>query len=229
MELVDLDETFGIVLAGEGWHPGIIGIVASRIVEEFGRPAVLIAVENGVGKGSGRSIAPFDLHAALTACADCFVRFGGHRAAAGITILPERIPEFAARFNAVARERLTPDDLIPELRVDMNLPLAAATEDFLKLLKHCEPHGIGNPAPVFVARGVHADAKPKRIGDTGIRAKLTDDAVSLDAIAWDFAHRLADIDWTAPMDVAYRLERDEWNGRSRLQARLADVRPAHGA
>ena len=224
LDVLDLDATFGLVLAREGWHPGVIGIVASRVVEETGRPALLIAVENGVGKGSGRSIPAFDLHGALVACREHFVRFGGHRAAAGVTIAAPEIPAFAEHFNAIARERLTLSDLAPELRIDLDLPLAEATDDLLKLLRHCEPHGIGNPAPVFLACGVHADAAPKRIGDSGIRTRLTAGAVSLDAIAWEFAHRVAGIDWSAPMDVAYRLERDEWNGRSRLQARIADVR-----
>ena len=224
LDEIDLDETYGLVLASEGWHPGVIGIVASRVVEETGRPAILIAIENGIGKGSGRSIPPFDLHSALTACRGHFMRFGGHRAAAGITIDAANIGAFAADFNAIARERLTADDLIPELRVDLDLPLGSATESLLKLLRHCEPHGIGNPGPMFVAHGVHAEAAPKRVGDNGIRVRLTDDTNALDAISWDFAPRVSTVDWTAPMDVAYRLERDEWNGRIKLQARLADIR-----
>lgn len=223
LDEIDLDETYGLVLASEGWHPGVIGIVASRVVEETGRPAILIAIENGVGKGSGRSIPPFDLHAALTACRAHFVRFGGHRAAAGITIDAANIGAFAADFNAIARERLTADDLIPELRVDLDLPLGSATEGLLKLLRHCEPHGIGNPGPMFVAHGVHADGTPKRVGENGIRIRLTDDTNTLEAISWDFAPRVASVDWAAPMDVAYRLERDEWQGRIKLQARLADI------
>lgn len=223
LDEIDLDETYGIVLASEGWHAGVIGIVASRVVEETGRPAMLISIENGIGKGSGRSIPPFDLHAALTACRENFIRFGGHRAAAGITIDAANIGAFASQFNAIARERLTADDLIPELHVDLELPLGSATEELLKLLRHCEPHGVGNPGPLFVARGVRADSAPKRVGDNGIRVRLTDDVTALDAISWEFAPRVATIDWTAPMDVAYRLERDEWNGRAKLQARLADI------
>ena len=224
LDEIDLDETYGIVLASEGWHAGVIGIVASRVVEETGRPAILIAIENGIGKGSGRSIPPFDLHSALTACRTHFIRFGGHRAAAGITIDAANIGAFASDFNAIARERLTADDLVPDLHIDLDLPLGAATEDLLKLLRHCEPHGIGNPGPMFAAHGVHAEAAPKRIGDNGIRVRLTDDTNALDAISWDLAPRIATIDWAAPMDVAYRLERDEWNGRVRLQARIADIR-----
>lgn len=224
LDAIDLDATYGLVIAGEGWHPGIIGIVASRVVEETGRPTMLIAVENGVGKGSGRSIPAFDLHGALTACAQHLTRFGGHRAAAGITIDAERIDAFTAQFNAIARERLEPDDLMPELRVDLEIPLGWATESFLESLRAFEPHGVGNPAPVFVARGVRAATTPRRIGEAGIRTQLAHGSARIDAIAWDFAARAAKVNWTAPMDVAFRLERDEWQGRARVQARLADIR-----
>src|SRR6478672_11359883 len=104
---MDLSSTYGIVLAEQGWHPGVIGIVASRIVEEFGRPTVLVALEGGEGKGSGRSISAFDLHGGLSKCRDLLTRFGGHRSAAGVTIAADRVGAFAARFNEVARSRLT--------------------------------------------------------------------------------------------------------------------------
>jgi single-stranded-DNA-specific exonuclease len=224
LDAIDLDETFGIVLASDEWHPGVIGIVASRVVEETARPTVLVAVEGGVGKGSGRSIPAFDLHGALSDCQSLFVRFGGHRAAAGITIDASRIDEFAMRFNAVARGKLTRDDLSHELRVDLAMPLSMATEDLLDALRHCEPYGVGNPSPVFLATNVRAQTPPRRIGETGMRVRIEDETGAVDAVAWDFAHRLADFDWRAPFDVAYRLERDEWQGRTRLQARLCDVR-----
>lgn len=224
LDTIDLDETFGIVLASAEWHAGVIGIVASRIVEETARPTVLIAIEHGIGKGSGRSIPAFDLHGALTECRSLFVRFGGHRAAAGITIDAARIDEFASRFNSVARGKLTREDLAHELRVDLVMPLSLATDELLDALRHCEPYGVGNPSPVFLASGVRASMPPKRIGETGVRVRVEDESGALDAIAWDFAHRLPEVDWRAPFDIAYRLERDEWQGRTRLQARLCDVR-----
>src|SRR4029077_13951106 len=135
---VDMDETFGIILAEEGWHPGVIGIVASRIVEEFGRPTVVVSLDGAVGKGSGRSIPAFDLHAGLTACRDLLTRFGGHRSAAGISITREQVPAFAERFNAIARERLTPEDLVPELRTDLEVTLGELTLQLEALLRHIE-------------------------------------------------------------------------------------------
>lgn len=224
VEALDLDETWGIVLGGEGWHPGVIGIVASRLVEEFCRPTVLIAVEHGIGKGSGRSISAFDLHAGLSACADVMIRYGGHKAAAGLTIDAARIPELAARFNAVARERLRPDDLVPELRVDLEVSLADAGEELETCLRHFEPFGVGNPAPVLATRGVRVTGAPRLIGKDGMRLRFGDGTVELEGIWWGSAERVADFPLSAGADIAYRLERDTYQDRSRLVARLADAR-----
>jgi single-stranded-DNA-specific exonuclease len=226
-----LDDTYGIVLAGDGWHPGVIGIVASRIVEEFARPAVLVALEGGVGKGSGRSIPRFDLHSALTECdaGGLFERFGGHRAAAGVTLAADRVGAFAERFNAVARARLTRDDLVPELRVDLELPIDEVTDELEAMLRHFEPHGVGNAAPVLVSRQVELAAPPRRVGEDGVRLKLRRGAQELDAIGWGLAARAAGLLAGQHVDVAFRLERDEFRGESRLQARLADVVPAGAA
>ena len=224
-ERLDLDRTRGIVLAETGWHPGVIGIVASRIVEEFHRPAVLIALSADEGKGSGRSIPAFDLHAGLAECADVLVRFGGHRAAAGVTIAPAQVDAFAERFNAVACERLAAEDLIPELRVDLEIPLAAATDELEALLKHLEPFGPGNPTPVFVARKVHLAGTARTVGKGGahLKVRLSDGGAELDAIGWGMGEHAARLG-AGPVDVAFRLERDEYMGESRLQAKLADLR-----
>jgi len=219
---LDLDATWGLVLAGDGWHPGVIGIVASRIVEEFGRPTILIALDGEEGKGSGRSIGAFDLHAGIGACQDLLVRYGGHRAAAGLTIARANVAAFADRFAAVARERLTADDLVPELRVDLEVALDDASGDLEALFRHLEPCGVGNPSPVLAARAVRLLGPPKAVGSTGLRLRLATAAGELSAIGWDMAHRARELDVTRPIDVAFRLERDEWNGESRLQARLAD-------
>jgi single-stranded-DNA-specific exonuclease len=221
---LDLASTFGIVLAEQGWHPGVIGIVASRIVEEFGRPTILIAVDGDDGKGSGRSISAFDLHAGLSACRDLFVRFGGHRSAAGVSIQAHRIPEFAARFNAVAAERLTEDDLVPELRVDLEVTLDQVTDELDSLLRHLEPCGIGNPSPVLVARDVVVASPPRVIGKDGLKVAVRGNDRYLVAIGWGMAPRVAELEPGRTIDIAFRIERDDWNGESRLQARLADFR-----
>ena len=221
---MDLPATFGIALAGDGWHPGVIGIVASRIVEEFGRPTMLIALDGELGKGSGRSISVFDLHGALTECRDLLQRFGGHRSAAGITIARDRVDDFAARFNAVAASRLTEDDLIPELRVDLELPLSEANSELETLLRYIEPCGIGNPSPLLVSRGLVVASPPRVVGKDGLKVAFSDDQRTLVMVGWGMGPRAKELDVGMRVDVAYRLERDEWNGESRLQGRLADFR-----
>jgi single-stranded-DNA-specific exonuclease len=220
----DLDSAFGLVIAAEGWHPGVIGIVASRLVEDFYRPVVMVAVDGGVGKGSGRSIPAFDLHGGLTACADLLVRYGGHRAAAGLTVDAARIPELSARFDAVARERLTRDDLTPELRVDLEVPLADANDSLERLLRHFEPFGIGNPAPLLATKGIRLASTPRVIGQNGLKFALRDDTTELEGVWWGVAHRLSEWSATQVVDVAYKLERDLWKDTSRLVARLCDIR-----
>jgi single-stranded-DNA-specific exonuclease len=227
LSALDLDETYGIVLAEEGWHPGVIGIVASRIVEEFGRPTVLVALEGDTGKGSGRSISPFDLHAGLAQCRDLLTRFGGHRSAAGISIRRENVAAFAERFNAVARERLTPEDLVPELRADLVVSLGELTLQLESMLRHVEPCGIGNPSPVLVAKNVTVSAPPRVVGREQEHLKLwlgDSDGAHIEALGWGMARRAGEVEQGTSIDVAFRLESDEWNGEKRLQARLADFR-----
>ena len=221
---LDLEETFGIVLAEEGWHPGVIGIVASRIVEEFGRPTILIALDGEEGKGSGRSISRFDLHAGIGGCRHLLQRFGGHRSAAGVTIARDRVDEFARCFNDAARAALSPDDLVPELRIDLEVALADLTPGFESLLRHLEPCGIGNPSPMLLTRGVRLAAAPRIVGQGGLKLRLQTDHEPLEAVGWSLGHRIGEIDVNRPLDVAFRLERDEYQGVSRLQAKLADFR-----
>lgn len=225
VQQLDLDDTFGIVLADESWHPGVIGIVASRLVEEFGRPTVLIAIAGEQGKGSGRSISKFDLHAALGKARDLLLRFGGHKAAAGVTVARDRIDAFAERFNQVARSLLTPEDLVPEVRVDLEVSMDGMDEKLESLFRHFEPFGIGNPTPVLLARNVTIARPPRTIGRDGLKLVLDTGTGSIEAIGWGFAHRVAEFEPGGCVDVAFRLERDEYRGESRLQARIADVRP----
>jgi single-stranded-DNA-specific exonuclease len=221
---IDLDTTYGIVLAEEGWHPGVIGIVASRLVEELCRPVVLVALNGQEGKGSGRSISAFDLHAGLDACRDLLIRFGGHRAAAGLTVHTDRVAEFACRFNEVARARLVADDLTPEVHVDLEVPLTEATADFEALLRHFEPFGAGNASPVLASRGVRLAMPARTVGRGHLKLRLICDGTAIDAIGWGMGALAAELDVATPFDVAFRLERNEWNGEQRLQAKLADIR-----
>jgi single-stranded-DNA-specific exonuclease len=187
---------------------------------------VLVALDaEGQGKGSGRSIPAFDLHAALAACSGHLVRFGGHRSAAGITIERARLDDFTRAFNDAAMARLTPQDLVPELKVDVEIPLAEATEELEALLRHFEPFGIGNATPMLVSRGVRIASRPRILKGEGLRVCLEQQGVELEAIGWGLAGLAPTLPAGTLVDVAYRLERDDYKGEQTLQARLADVVP----
>jgi single-stranded-DNA-specific exonuclease len=222
---VDLEREWGLVLAREGWHPGVIGIVASRVVERFARPAILIALEGDEGRGSGRSIPRFDLHGALVACAPHLSRFGGHPMAAGLSLPRSALGAFRTAFNRVARERLAPDDLVPTQRVDLVVGIDQLDLRLEKMLRALEPCGPGNPAPVFGAAGIRArDARV--VGGRHVRFVLDDGSGRLQGIGFDWAERVADGWARSSVDVAFRLERDDWQGFAGLQARVLDIRPA---
>jgi single-stranded-DNA-specific exonuclease len=223
----DLERDAGFVLAGDGWHPGVVGIVASRVVERYGRPAFLIAFDGDIGKGSGRSISRFDLHSALLACGDLLERFGGHQMAAGLTIRRDNLDAFRERFAGLTRERLTPDDLGPEQRVDLEVGLADMTHELERLCRYLEPCGTGNASPVFGVRGVRLAAR-SRVGAGHLKGVLDDGRARLPAIGFQWADR---VPWLGdgPVDAAFRLECNEWNGQLTLQARLCAISPAAGA
>ena len=217
-----------LVLAADGWHAGVIGIVASRLVERYGRPTFLVGWEGELGRGSGRSIAGFDLHDALHRVGGCLERYGGHTMAAGLTIRRERFEEFRAGFLAVAGERLGPADLVPAQRVDLELPLGSVSDDLERLMRHLEPCGAGNPAPVFGVRGARA-VDARRVGQNHLKFTLDDGSGALPAIGFRWADLVPDAWLARPLDVAFRLERDEWQGRATLQARVAAIAPSDRA
>lgn len=224
----DPDRDRGVVLASERWHPGVIGIVASRVVERIHRPVVLIALTSSEeGKGSARSIPGFHLYDAMRGCAGLLARFGGHRYAAGCSIHPSNVEAFRAAFDARARAVLAEDDLVPRVRVDLELTLREADADLCRLLRHVGPYGAENPAPVLAARRVSLGASPRIVGSGHLKLTLRSGETMLEAIGFGMAERAAEPGFaSAPLDVAFRLEENVWNGRTTLQARLVDLRPA---
>ena len=220
----DLEREAGFVLVGDGWHPGVVGIVASRVVERYGRPTFLIAFDGDIGKGSGRSISRFDLHAALLGCGDLLERFGGHQMAAGLTIRRENLEAFRERFAGIARESLAPEDLGPEQRVDLEIGLHEVTYELERLCRYLEPCGTGNSSPVFGVRGIRLAGR-SRVGQGHLKGTLDDGRYRLPAIGFQWADR---VPWLsdAPVDAAFRLEVNEWNGQMSLQARLCALGPA---
>jgi single-stranded-DNA-specific exonuclease len=219
----DLERDAGFVLVGDGWHPGVVGIVASRVVERYGRPTFLIAFDGDIGKGSGRSISRFNLHTALLSCGDLLERYGGHHMAAGLTIRRGRLDAFRERFGSVARHTLSPEDLGPEQRVDLEVGLHEVTRELERLCRHLEPCGQGNASPVFGVRGVRFVDRSV-VGNGHLKGVLDDGTTRLWAIGFQWADRVPWLD-DGLVDAAFRVECDEWNGLSSLQARLCALSP----
>ena len=226
----DPAEDFGIVLDGDGWHPGVIGIVASRVVERVHRPVVMVARRDGRGRGSGRSIPGFHLHEALLRCAPLLDRFGGHRQAAGLELPVERIDEFRRAFNEVAREQLRDRDLRPEVRAEIDLAFVDADLRLVDLSRHLGPHGIGNPRPVFVARDLRVRGQPREVGRGHLKVTLEQDGVRREAIGFGLADRIAPASIVeGPVDALFQLSANEWRGRRSVQLKLKDLRPSGAA
>lgn len=218
-----------VVVWGDDWHRGVVGIVASRLVDRWHRPAVVVSFDGEVGEGSGRSVEGFHLFDALRDCEGLLERYGGHRMAAGLRIRRERIEEFAARLRELAAERLQAAPETPELPIDLELPLLEVNADLADALRHLAPYGADNPAPVLAVRGVRLD-RPATVGAGGrhLQATLRDGEAELRAIGFGLADRLDAVRGGDAVDAAFHLERDVWRGRERLQARLLDLRPAAG-
>ena len=214
-----------IVVAGEGWHRGVIGIVASKLVETFHRPAIVLAVENGVAHGSCRSIPHFDLLGALERCAHIFIKFGGHKQAAGVTLDADRIREMRGAINDVADELIGPNDLIPRLRVDGDLTFRAITGEVAAGIASLAPFGAGNPRPVFAARGVEIVDGPRKLKERHLKMSLKQEGRIFRAVAWRAAERHEFLtEHKAALDVAFSLEQNQYNGSTYLELTLADLR-----
>ncbi len=207
-----------IVLASEEWHAGVIGIVASRLVERFHLPTVLIALRDGDGKGSARSIPRFDLYDALCACAPTLRKFGGHRYAAGVALEGNAVDEFARQFERVAADRLEADDLIPELLIDAELFPDDLTPDVADLLLQLGPYGAGNPEPTLLVRDLRI-ADKRVLKEKHLKMVLVSGTRRVDAIGFDMADRIPQAD---RIDCVCTLQMNEWNGRRSLQLRLRD-------
>jgi single-stranded-DNA-specific exonuclease len=224
--VTDLD--CALVFAAEGWHRGVVGIVASRVVERFHRPAFVLGIENGVAQGSGRSIRAFHLLEALESMPELFTKFGGHRQAAGLTMDADRLEAFRERFRAHAATLLTPADFEASIEIDAEVSLDEIDNESVADVLSLAPFGMGNPLPMFVARGVEVAAAPEIKNEKHVFLKLVTNGRPLRMKAWGFADRAHEFAPGAPIDIAFTLEDDAYSaarGYAPWQAILRDVRP----
>jgi single-stranded-DNA-specific exonuclease len=216
------------VIAGDGWHRGVIGIAASKIAERINRPCIVISLDGEVGHGSARSIEAYHLLDGLTGCAELFEKFGGHSHAAGLTIRRERIKELRRRLNDHAALRLCADDLVPSLRIDAELPAAALSLQMVEELSALEPFGAGNPRPVFMTGNLRVMSEPRVMKDKHLKLRLAgEDGQALEAVWWSGLEELAGERTLAPgtrIELAYTVEPNTWKGETRLQLCVKDMR-----
>lgn len=222
---VDLKNEKVIVMACAEWHQGVIGIVASKIVDEFYRPCILISLqEDGSGKGSARSIPGFNIYEGLEACSDLLDRFGGHQYAAGLTLMDANIPLLRERLSKVAAERLKEEDFVPEITLDAEIDLEEISFPLLKEMALLPPYGISNPEPLIVTRGLRM-MEPRIVGRDHLKIKLRKGRAYFDGIGFSMGSAYNDIiKRGGAVDAAYTPELNFWNGTYGIQLKLKDIK-----
>ncbi|MHC5537968.1 single-stranded-DNA-specific exonuclease RecJ [Singulisphaera rosea] len=219
-----IGERGAIVVGREGWHPGVIGIVASRLVESYHRPALVFALNHEVGQASARSIPGFNLYDAIQACSSGLLAFGGHAAAAGLKLPVALFPEFAERFERHCREALSGDLLQKVLRIDAEIPLSMLTTRLVEEIEALEPHGMGNPKPLLIASNVRILGEPRPVGErrNHLQLRLTQGGAVLKGIAWNMAERGRDLSANTLCSLAFHPSINEWQGRREVQLEIKD-------
>ncbi len=214
-----------LVVGGEGWHRGVIGIAASKLVDTYHKPAIVLSIDGDVAHGSCRSIPAFDMLDGLERCAEFFLRYGGHKQAAGLTMETAKVPAFRARINAHADEVLEPDHLRPRLRIDGSLNLKQITPDLVHGLNALAPFGLANPRPVFHAMPVEIVDGPRPLKERHLKMTFRQDGRSFRAIAWRAAERAAFLtENRAGVNLAFSLEQNEFQGETYLELTVADFK-----
>ena len=222
--LREADMASAIVLAGEGWNQGVLGIVASRIAEEFYRPAFIFSLENGIAKGSARSIPAFDICKGLAESSDLLLSFGGHKQAAGIKLKAEDLPAFEHAICAIVKGCLNEFELQPVLEIDVNIRLSEVTHELVDEFSLLEPFGLGNPEPLIGAKALEV-VSPKIVGNKHLKMRLKKESMSLDAIGFDMAGLLEELQASAATDAVFTPAINDWNNSRCLQLVLKAVRP----
>jgi single-stranded-DNA-specific exonuclease len=218
------ENDYALVIASPKWHVGVIGIVASKVVERYNRPAILLSIgEEGIAKGSGRSVRNLHLLNALDECAGTLESYGGHAAAAGMTLRADKIDAFRTRFNETVKSKLSEKDLAPQVTADAEVPIEALTPKLLRIIKQMEPFGPGNMRPVLLTRGLKHRYPPKIVGQKHLKMSLTDGKAVIDAIAFGMGERLREVSAAKSIDVAFALEDNEWNGKVSLQMNVKGI------
>jgi single-stranded-DNA-specific exonuclease len=224
---VDLKEELSIILHQEAWHPGVIGIVASRLVEKYYRPTIMLTTVDGVAKGSARSISNFNIYEALKKCEDLLIHFGGHQAAAGLAVEVDKIEEFKAKFNQIVRETVTEEDLFPEVHIDSKLKFSEITPKFLRIIDMFSPFGPGNMRPVFLSEEVSVAGTPRIVGNDHLLVALKQNGCErvFDTIGFNMGSYFDMISKDGQLiDVVYSIDKTVRDSRIFPQFKLKDLK-----
>lgn len=219
------------VLYKPDWHKGVIGIVASRLIETHYRPTVILTESNGFATGSARSVTGYDLYQAIEACSDLLESFGGHMYAAGLTLKKENVPLFIEKFEGIVSKTISEDQLVPRILIDMELDFNDITNKFYRILEQFQPFGPDNLAPVFMTRKVYDTGSGRTVGSGGEHLKLdlcseSTGMVSIPAIAFGQGNKFEMIKAGHPVDICYSVVMNEYKGNKNLQLNIRDIRPA---
>ncbi len=222
---VDLEKEKAIVLWDDNWHEGVIGIVASKIKETYHRPAVIISLSKGTGKGSARSVKGFDLYENLTECRELLDGYGGHPMAAGLTLNRENLEDFRTRFSNLAHETLADDDLVNSLDIEGEMDLNLIDGRFMDFLEKLAPFGPGNMTPKFITRHVIPVGNPRLVGNGDhLKFRAKKGETSYDAIGFNMGNHYEKLITGKPIDIAYVVEKNEWQGRTSIQLNIRDIK-----
>ncbi len=208
----------------ENWHKGVVGIVASRLIETYYRPTIVLTRSGDIAAGSARSVVGFNLYEAIHACREHLIGYGGHFAAAGMTLLPDNVMSFAAAFEAAVSAQITDDLLIPEIVIDAPISFTEINQGFYNILSQMEPFGPENMKPVFIARGVNNTAYSKIVKEQHIRFVLQQDGITLTGIGFKMADKFALLQMNQPLDIVFTLDENEWNNEKTIQLKMIDLR-----
>jgi single-stranded-DNA-specific exonuclease len=223
-----------LVVYNENWHKGVVGIVASRLVEQYFKPTIVLTLSNGVITGSARTVNNFDIHEAISACGELLQQFGGHQHAAGLSLLPENLTKFQERFEQIVAEKLHPDDRTPEQQIDAKLSfdrLFHPSENrmhiprFKRILDQFEPFGPGNMKPVFLAENVFS-MENRLLKEAHLKMRVTqpNHDVALEAIGFNLAKKQDEVASGIPFQLAFTLENNSWKNKETLQLNVKDIR-----